>query len=99
MNEVPIMNSERIEKVAGSMKWLGDCYQVSVPWKENAKQFTDSYKMAFNWFKSTEKKLLRSLELQDSYSGCITKYLEKGYIHKVPKGEKHPSQSGIFLIL
>ncbi|XP_071965637.1 uncharacterized protein [Antedon mediterranea] len=82
---------ERTEK---SLSYQDGRYSIVIPWKSEIKtqQIPDTYPVAEQRLRNTEKRLLRSPLLAKSYDEIIQKHQEKGYIRKVPpEEEKKPN--------
>ena len=63
-----------------------------MPWKRDRPLLPDNYSMALNRLQCTEKKLKRCPELGEAYKTVVQFYQDKGYIHKIPRGEVKPDQ-------
>ena len=78
-------DNEALLTVKESLKWTGDRYEVSIPWKLNPAILPSSYEMALKRLKNIEKRLLKEHDLGLSYCNLITSYIDKGYISKAKK--------------
>ena len=78
-------DNEALLTVKESLKWTGDRYEMSVPWKLNPAILPSSYEMALKRLKNIEKRLLKEHDLGLSYCNLITSYIDKGYISKAKK--------------
>ena len=65
--------------VKESLKWTGDRYEVSIPWKLNLAILPSNYEMALKRLKNIEKRLLKEHDLGLSYCNLITSYIERLY--------------------
>ena len=87
LHDETILNSAN-----ASLTLHGEQYQIGVPWHQVIPELPDNYSMARNRLVNTEKKLLKNPKIASAYSDCIIKYVEKGYIRKVPADELPPKQ-------
>ena len=81
-----ILNNEEkqaLAKVEHSLNFHDGHYEVGVPWKDNAPELPDNYRMALRRLENTEKRLIKRPEIADAYTETIEKYIEKGYVSKV----------------
>ena len=88
--ETPIVRIDEqmaLSKVKQSVTYAQQMYRVCVPWKCDDPVLPNNYKMALNRLENTEKRLKRSPEISQAYSGCINKYIEKGYVRKLAENE------------
>jgi hypothetical protein len=78
-------NKERqaLTKVEHSLNFHDGHYEVGIPWKVNAPELPDNYRMTLRRLENTEKRLIKSPEIADAYTETIKKYIEKGYLNKV----------------
>ena len=81
-----------LEKVKSSMTFKNGQYQVSMPWKSDKPDLPNNYSMALRRLENTEKRLNRSPDVATAYGDTIQKYIEKGYVRKVPEAEKVPER-------
>eukprot|EP00795_Rhopilema_esculentum_P012680 gene12680-3393_t len=75
---------EALEMVKNSLEYHDGRYEIRIPWKKERK-LDDNYEMALNRLANTEKRLLRDIQLGNSYNEIIQQYLRKGYLEKVDK--------------
>jgi hypothetical protein len=81
-----ILNNEEkqaLTKVEHSLNFHDGHYEVGVPWKDNAPELADNYRMALRRLEKTEKRLTTSPEIADAYKETIERYMENGYVSKV----------------
>ena len=93
-NVPSIMRTEdraAIRTAENSLKWTGERYEVSIPWRIDPSKLPNNYKMALNRLQSTEKKLLKDSELFCAYRNVISSYIDKGYISKVDRQQDSTS--------
>ena len=76
-----------LSKVKQSVTYAQQMYRVCLPWKCDDPVLPNNYKMALNRLENTEKRLKRSPEISQAYSGCINKHIEKGYVRKLAENE------------
>ena len=94
LKEAQILNYDdklALEKVEKSIKYVDGRYQVAIPWKDDKPELPDNYNMAVRRLFNTEKRLCNNPEVGDTYSKCISQYLEKGYIRKIDPAESRTS--------
>ena len=65
-------DNEALLTVKESLKWTGDPYEVSIPWKLNPAILPSSYEMALKLLKKIETRLLKEHDLGLSYCNLIT---------------------------
>ena len=97
-HETPIVRIEEqlaLKKVEKSITFRNMMYRVGVPWNCNEIVLPNNYNMALQRLENTEKRLKRAPDIATSYNRCIERYIEKGYVAKVP--EKKDSKSRWFL--
>lgn len=83
----PMMTPEESlawHKVSESIKFENDHYVVAVPWRNEQPSLPNNKHLAENRLESTERKLMKSPAIADSYQKVIQEYLEKNYIRRVP---------------
>ena len=86
-DEVIITNTMKsIKKVDGNR------YQVSIPWNANKKLLTDNSSTAYKRLRSTEKQLLRKVEVGRLYQSVMEEYIRKGYIRRIDTNKKGITQ-------
>ena len=93
--EGPIVRPEdnrALSCVRQSISYGDQMYRVGIPWKTKDPVLPDSYKMALQRLYNTEKRLKKIPEVSRAYSDCIQKYVEKGYVAKVPDVEHSNSK-------
>ena len=93
--EGPIVRPEdnrALSSVRQSISYGDQMYRVGIPWKTKDPVLPDSYKMALQRLYNTEKRLKKIPEVSRAYSDCIQKYVEKGYVAKVPDVEHSNSK-------
>lgn len=98
--ETPIFRIEEqlaLNKVKQSFTYEQQMYRVGIPWKCNDPVLPNNYKMALQRLENTEKRLKRSTDLGKAYNDCIKRYVEKGYVRKLPEIEQE-HRDGSFLI-
>ena len=88
--ETPIVRLE--DKLAlstekQSISYENQMYRVGIPWNCDNPDLPSSYKMALQRLQNTEKRLRRIPEVSKAYSDCIQRYVEKGYVTKVPAAD------------
>ena len=81
------------EIATDSLTFSDDHYEVAIPWKAGAPKLANNYRMAKQRLENTEKKLTKNPEVAQTYIDTIQKYLDKGYIRKVPQEENDGEQS------
>ncbi|XP_058449016.1 uncharacterized protein LOC131428977 [Malaya genurostris] len=62
---------------------IGNRFQTGLLWREDERQFPDSYSMAVRRMKALEKRLEKDPELKQNVYKQISEYQVKGYAHKV----------------
>ena len=85
--ETPIVRLEdnlALSTVKQSILYENQMYRVGIPWNCDDPDLPSSYKIALQRLQNTEKRLKRILEVSKAYSDCIQRYVEKGYVIKVP---------------
>ena len=80
-------------KVSESIKLENDRYVVAVPWQNERPSLPSNRPLAEKRLESTEQKLSKNPEIEDSYQKVIKEYLEKNYIHGVPLDKPTPPSS------
>jgi hypothetical protein len=89
--QVPLSQEDKtvLQRTRASIKMVNRRYQVATPWKDKTTPtMPDSRAMAEKRLQSTESKLLKNPDIGDSYCKVISQYEEKGYIRKIPSGDK-----------
>ena len=76
-----------LEMVKKSMQFKDGRYEVSMPWKSDPEKLPENYASAYKRLMSTEKKLMRNKEQEETYKNIIDSYLKKGYIRRVSNQE------------
>ena len=77
-----------IKGFENSVQFKDGRYEVEMPWKPNVSELPNNYDMAVNRLLSTEKQLLKDLQLGGAYSNVTNEYLKKGYVSKVTPSDK-----------
>ena len=86
-------DQEALKTVETSMKFKDGRYEIGIPWKRDKQLLPDNYYAALKRLENTERRLLKDPEIRKSYSGVIDKYVEKGYIKKIPKTERRSGKA------
>ena len=81
-----------LEKVEMSIKYVDGRYHVAIPWKDDEPELPDNYEMLMRRLFNTENRLRNIPEVGETYSKCISRYLEKRYIRKIDPAESGPSK-------
>lgn len=66
---------------------IGDRFQTGLLWREDVRQFPDSFPMAFRRLKALERKLEKNSLLKENVLMQIEEYQAKGYAHKATTEE------------
>ncbi|XP_062556857.1 uncharacterized protein LOC134221685 [Armigeres subalbatus] len=66
---------------------IGDKFETGLLWREDERQFPDSYPMAIRRMKALERKLENNPELKQNVHQQIVEYLAKDYAHKATEEE------------
>ena len=88
--DMPIVKAEdkqALKLVEESCVYEKNMYRVGIPWKDANPSIPNNYKMALQRLQNTEKRLKRSPDVAKAYKECIDKYIEKGYVSKVPEND------------
>lgn len=80
-----------VNKVNESMRFIGERYEVAVPWKQDRPQLQSNRQMAEKRLRYVEKKLMQDKSLAHAYQSTIDDYIRKGYIREVPEMEPKPA--------
>ena len=88
-----------LEKVRSSLRFQNDRYQVGIPWKKEPPDLPNNRKMEVKRLVTTEKHLLKKLDVAEANSKSINQYMEKGYIRKCLQMRNNQEESGFYLIL
>ena len=71
------------------LKFDGQRYEVSLPWRENHPELCDNYNQAVKRLESVEKQLLRNPIRAEAYKSSINQYHETEDLLKKSKIPKH----------
>ena len=87
-SEMPMLHSEEkrtLEVVENLLKWIGNCYEASIPWTMSLSELPCNFETALKRLYSTEKRLLKNSKLATAYMNVIDSYIKKGYMKKIEK--------------
>ena len=68
--------------------FIGERYEVNLPWGEGNLNFSDSYILSLNRLRSLHRCLLRDPPILEEYSRILQEQLYKGIIDRVPDSQK-----------
>ena len=86
-----------LEKVKSSLTYNGNCYSITVPWKEDNLVLPNNREMAKKRLESTERSLnTKGAFVKQQYEETIKSYVEKGYLRKLSPDER-PTPSSWYL--
>ena len=90
--EKPLSPKEKLafEKVNESIKFDGERYEVSVPWKHKRPELPPNRLMEEKRLHTVEKNLMQDDKQAQDYQSVVDDYLSKGYIREVPEDEPKP---------
>lgn len=66
---------------------IGDRFQTGLLWREDVRQFPDSFPMALRRLKALERKLEKNVPLKENVTRQINEYQAKGYAHQATAEE------------
>ena len=78
-----------LTKASNSLKYVGDRYQTSIPWKGDRPSLPDNRIAAEKRLKSLEASLNRKPEVAERYREVFKGNVEKGYITEIPHDETY----------
>jgi hypothetical protein len=90
-----LLNTSEKEAVMSTdrtRKFIGNRYEVGIPWKTGEPKLTDNQEMAESRLINLEKSLRRRPEIAIEYEKQITDQERKGYIRQIPPNEDRPTQ-------
>ena len=90
LNQEEILAMSKVEK---SRRWIGERYEVAIPWKEEFPSLPDNREEAERRLFSLEKNLIKKPEVARRYKEAMNANVEKGYVRKLEpnEGEDGPS--------
>ena len=90
LNQEEILAMSKVEK---SRRWIGERYEVAIPWKEEFPSLPDNREEAEKRLFSSEKNLLKKPEVARRYKEAMNANAEKDYVRKLEpnEGEDGPS--------
>ncbi|XP_073819921.1 uncharacterized protein [Musca autumnalis] len=88
---VPLVESDddvRAKRILHeTTKRIGDRFQTGLLWNKDEVKFPDSYPMAISRLEGIERKMKKDLNFSAAYREIIQKYIDKGYVRKLPPEE------------
>ena len=90
LNQEEILAMSKVEK---SRRWIGERYDVAIPWKEEFPSLPDNREEAERRLFSLEKNPFKKPEVARRYKEAMNANVEKGYVRKLEpnEGEDGPS--------
>ena len=79
-----------LKKVETTMKHDGTRYEVKVPWRNDEPNLSGNFGYTLSRLRKTEQNLKKREDksLQQKYNGIFEDYVKKGYLLKLPAGDK-----------
>ena len=72
------------DKFEETIKFMGERYQVHLPWKENLRMLPDNYDLSMNRLGHLLKKLEADKQLLSEYDELIRNQIKCGIVEEVP---------------
>ena len=72
------------DKFEETIKFMGERYQVHLPWKENQRMLPDNYDLSMNRLGHLLKKLEADKQLLSEYDELIRNQIKCGIVEEVP---------------
>ncbi|XP_064646181.1 uncharacterized protein LOC135499366 [Lineus longissimus] len=74
-----------MEKARSTRRYVGNRYEIGIPWREDAPQLPNNRSMAERRFFSLERTLVKKPELMTRYNEIMEQNRKKGYIETCPE--------------
>ncbi|XP_064624611.1 uncharacterized protein LOC135486058 [Lineus longissimus] len=84
-----------IAKTKESLRYVGDRFEVGIPWKREKPNLPDNRSMAEKRLRSLEASFRRRPEVGEQYKNAFNQNIEKGYVRKLSPEEA--SEKGWYL--
>lgn len=93
----PDPKEERAKEIfERTVKRKKDCFEVGLPWATDEPTMPPSYDMAMRRLRGIERKMDKSPEFKNAYTGQVLKLFEKGYAAK--SDEDHPRKERLWYL-
>ena len=90
--QMSVEEKSALQTVKESLTQEDGRYQVGIPWKSGREpDMKSNYNMAMKRLICMERKLQKQPTTAENYQSIINDYLDKGYVRKIPDGEKEPN--------
>ncbi|XP_053400438.1 uncharacterized protein LOC128557265 [Mercenaria mercenaria] len=86
-NQMSADNLKVIQSTEQAIKYNGNRYEVSLPWKVQTTELPDNFDMAYQRLENTEKRLKKNVNIYETYRNTIERYVDLGYVSKVEKND------------
>ena len=90
LNQEEILAMLKVEK---SRWWIGESYEVAIPWKEEFPSLPDNREEAERRLFSLEENLIKKLEVARRYKEAMNANVEKDYVQKLEPNEGEDGRS------
>jgi hypothetical protein len=84
-----------MEKTAATLRYVGDRYEVGIPWKNQRPGLPDNREAAEKRLRSLEASFKKRPEVKEQYREAFKKNIEKGYISKI--SQEKAAEEGWYL--